>query len=115
MGKPLSLLPILRRAGPVRRFLSQAVEAALTPARDILFRHGRSGAHSGNTGGIVSTAWRLQGTAALLLAGLMISQPAAAETRTYVVGWFGMATNSTDNDCGPGGPNPGVQLQYRKD
>jgi hypothetical protein len=63
----------------------------------------------------VSTAWRLQGTAALLLAGLMISQPAAAETRTYVVGWFGMATNSTDNDCGPGGPNPGVQLQYRKD
>src|SRR3954462_12035574 len=39
--------------------------------------------------------------------------PAAAESRSYVVGWFSQASNSDDKDC-PGGPNPGVQLQYLK-
>jgi hypothetical protein len=38
---------------------------------------------------------------------------AAAETRSFVVGWFSQATNSDEKDC-PGGPNPGVQLQYLK-
>ena len=40
--------------------------------------------------------------------------PAAAESRSYVVSWFGLATNSNETDCGPGGPNPGVQIQYQK-
>jgi len=55
------------------------------------------------------------GACALTLACLGGSfSPAAAETRSYVVSWFSMATNSNDTDCGPGGPNPGVQIQYRK-
>ncbi|MHB1207007.1 MAG: hypothetical protein ACYCZX_15665 [Rhodospirillaceae bacterium] len=50
------------------------------------------------------------GAAALSIA---FAGQAAAETRSYVVSWFGQATNSEEKDC-PGGPNPGVQLQYLK-
>ena len=50
------------------------------------------------------------GAAALTMS---LSAPAAAETRSYVVSWFSLATNSDEKDC-PGGPNPGVQLQYLK-
>lgn len=54
--------------------------------------------------------------AAAALLTFAAAHPAfAKDTHSYVVGWFGMATNSTDDDCGKGGPNPGVQLQYRKD
>ncbi len=56
--------------------------------------------------------------AALLTAtslGLLPGAAAAAESKSYVVGWFSHATNNTDDDCGPGGPNPTVQDQYIKD
>ena len=53
---------------------------------------------------------------ALMGCAVICARPAAAmEQRTFAVSWFGQATNSDDNDCGPGGPNPGVQLQYVKD
>ena len=38
----------------------------------------------------------------------------AAESRTFVVGWFSEATYSQDNDC-TGGINPGIDQQYLKD
>ncbi|MHB1204324.1 MAG: hypothetical protein ACYCZX_02060 [Rhodospirillaceae bacterium] len=41
-------------------------------------------------------------------------QSAAAETRTFVVGWFSQATYSQDGDC-PGGVNPDISRQYVKD
>jgi len=59
------------------------------------------------TTGIVAVV----GAAAAALAPISAQ---AMESRSFVVGWFSHATNSTDGDCGPGGPNPGVQEQYLK-
>jgi hypothetical protein len=52
--------------------------------------------------------------ASVAVAILLPQSAAALESRSYVVGWFSHATNSVDDDCGPGGPNPGVQEQYLK-
>ena len=43
-----------------------------------------------------------------------LARPAAAESRSYVVGWFGQATYSQDGDC-PGGVNPDIGRQYVRD
>lgn len=51
------------------------------------------------------------GACALAFVG---AAPASAESRSFVVSWFSQATNSTPTDCGAGGPNPGVQIQYQK-
>ncbi len=48
----------------------------------------------------------------LCLAGLY-STAAAAETRTFVIGYFGQATYSQDSDC-PAGLNPDITVQYIK-
>lgn len=36
----------------------------------------------------------------------LLATPAFAESRSFVVTWFGQAMNSKDGDCGPEGPNP---------
>ncbi len=47
---------------------------------------------------------------AIVMAGA--AAPAhALETRSYVIGWFSHATNSTDDDC-PDGVHPEIELQY---
>lgn len=51
--------------------------------------------------------------AVLALPAVMLPGSAAAETRTYVVGYFGQATYNQDNDC-PNGINPDVTVQYLK-
>ena len=50
-------------------------------------------------------------SAAVLVVGL--SAPAAAETRSYVIEWFSLASYSQDGDC-PGGVNPPTREQYFK-
>lgn len=46
------------------------------------------------------------------LAGVALcASPAAAETRHYAVSWFGMATNSNDEDCS-GGVHPVIEEVY---
>jgi hypothetical protein len=63
-----------------------------------------------------SPALRAGVRGAVFAAALAAAGPAAAlESKTFVVGWFSHATNNTDGDCGPGGPNPTVQDQYIKD
>ena len=56
--------------------------------------------------------------AAALLAGAAIfglSQPAAAaQSKSFVIGWFQLATYSKDGDC-PGGVNPQQADQFRND
>ncbi len=46
---------------------------------------------------------------------LFANAASAMESKSFVVGWFSHATNSSADDCGPGGPNPNVQEQYLKD
>lgn len=41
-------------------------------------------------------------------------QPARAETRSYVVGWFTQATSSVEGDC-PDGLNPLPEMTFRRD
>ena len=36
----------------------------------------------------------------------LFASPALAESKSFVVTWFGQAMNSKDGDCGPDGPNP---------
>jgi hypothetical protein len=36
----------------------------------------------------------------------LCATPALAESKSFVVTWFGQAMNSKDGDCGPDGPNP---------
>lgn len=49
----------------------------------------------------------------LLLGALLFDPVHAAETRSYVVGWFSQLANSEDNDC-PAGINPDIGEQYRR-
>ncbi|MBX7198622.1 MAG: hypothetical protein K1X51_04545 [Rhodospirillaceae bacterium] len=44
--------------------------------------------------------------AAALISGPLFGQQAMAESKSFVVTWFGQAMNSKDGDCGPEGPNP---------
>ena len=46
---------------------------------------------------------------------LFANAASAMESKSFVVGWFSHATNSSADDSGPGGPNPNVQEQYLKD
>ncbi len=48
---------------------------------------------------------------ALVCSGAGFATPAAAETRSFVVGWFSQATYTQDGDC-PGGVNPDISRQY---
>src|SRR4051812_5249401 len=47
-------------------------------------------------------------------AAAMAAGPAQAETKSFVVGYFGQATYSQDGDC-PGGINPDITTQYVRD
>ena len=53
---------------------------------------------------------------AMMMAGCFVggASAQAMESKTFVVGWFGEATYSQDNDCA-GGINPGIDEQYLKD
>lgn len=59
------------------------------------------------------TSWRkfLAALAAVAVTGH--AAPAAAETRSYVIEWFSLASYSQDGDC-PGGVNPPTREQYFK-
>jgi hypothetical protein len=54
------------------------------------------------------------GMAGAMLVGVPAISAHAAETRTYVVGWFSQATYSQEADC-PGGENPDITKQWLKD
>src|SRR6185312_928164 len=54
------------------------------------------------------------GMAGAMLASVPAISAHAAETRTYVVGWFSQATYSQETDC-PGGENPDITKQWLKD
>jgi hypothetical protein len=60
---------------------------------------------------LVRGAGALAMAGAVVLAGVL---PARAETRSFVVGWFGQATYSQDGDCA-GGVNPDITVQYVRD
>lgn len=62
---------------------------------DLRFRSGRVGNH----------------LAACLAMIALFAQAASAETQSYVVEWFGLASHSQDGDC-PGGVNPPTRVQY---
>jgi hypothetical protein len=49
--------------------------------------------------------------APLAVAAAFTASPALAESRTYVISWFSLATNSTAGDCSKG-VNPPVEEQY---
>jgi hypothetical protein len=50
---------------------------------------------------------RLKNACALsIAAALAFATSARAESKSFVVTWFGQAMNSKDGDCGPDGPNP---------
>src|SRR4051812_16799213 len=51
--------------------------------------------------------------AAAAVLAAVLPAAAAAETRTFVVGYFGQATYSQDSDC-PSGVNPDITVQYLK-
>src|SRR5690242_20442428 len=51
--------------------------------------------------------------ASAALLGALLAQPAHAETRSYAIEWFSLASSSQDGDC-PGGINPPTRLQYFK-
>lgn len=48
----------------------------------------------------------LRAAAFTFAAAALLSGPAVAESKSFVVTWFGQAMNSKDGDCGPEGPNP---------
>ena len=57
---------------------------------------------------------RLVASATAMAVAAMIAQPAAAETKSWVVSWLDMAMYSQDGDC-PDGLNPSIEELYRFD
>ena len=47
----------------------------------------------------------LSGAILAVAAAALFAAPARAESKSFVVTWFGQAMNSKDGDCGPGGPS----------
>ena len=69
-----------------------------------------------NLGNHIMKSWALRAgmMAAAMGAALAAPGAASAETRSYVMSYFGAAASSTDGDC-VGGLNPKLDQQYAKD